>query len=271
MLRRVSRTLARILRPSIGSPGDDPKFIGYLDEGKNISIRPAPPDRNWMSATPQRFAYRCLPLTIANCYGWEMLCDTAVTAIWDGGEGLDAIVVESDDGETSAATSHFGNGVLTFAVPCLFTTDPEFDLVVQGPINHPKDAIAPLTGIVETGWSPYTFTMNWLFTRHNTKVRFEKGEPFCHIFPLRRRDLERFKPELRQLTDNPQLKIQHDAWRSSRAEFNSDLRKSGTKAVVQWQKLYHHGLDMEGRNVALAHRTKVRVKSFKKRNGSGSE
>ncbi|MFB8344846.1 DUF6065 family protein [Brucella cytisi] len=43
-------------------------------------------------------------------------------------------------------------------------TEPEFDLFVTGSINRPKDAISPLTGFVETDWSPYTFTMNWRFT-----------------------------------------------------------------------------------------------------------
>jgi Family of unknown function (DUF6065) len=30
-------------------------------------------ERAWMDATDQRFAYRCLPLNIANAHGWEIL------------------------------------------------------------------------------------------------------------------------------------------------------------------------------------------------------
>ena len=37
--------------------------------------------------------------------------------------------------------------------------------MVTGPFNQPKDAIQPLTAIVETDWAPFTFTMNWKFTR----------------------------------------------------------------------------------------------------------
>ena len=40
--------------------------------------------------------------------------------------------------------------------------------MVQGPINRPKDGIAALPGIIETDWSPYSFTMNWMFTRPGT-------------------------------------------------------------------------------------------------------
>src|ERR1700730_4059402 len=34
---------------------------------------PARPERAWMEAFPARHAYRCLPLTIANSHGWEIL------------------------------------------------------------------------------------------------------------------------------------------------------------------------------------------------------
>ncbi|MDH3733937.1 MAG: DUF6065 family protein, partial [Gemmatimonadota bacterium] len=30
--------------------------------------------RTWMDELPDRFAYRCLPLLIANQSGWDLLC-----------------------------------------------------------------------------------------------------------------------------------------------------------------------------------------------------
>jgi hypothetical protein len=89
----------------------------------------------------------------------------------------------------------------------------------MGPINRPKDGILALTGIVETDWSPYSFTMNWRFTRPGTQVRFEKGEPFCHLLPVRRGELEAFEPDLRSLSDNPGLEREHKAWIASRRNF----------------------------------------------------
>ena len=65
------------------------KLIAYLPEGDHIDIRPAPVERPWMEATDQRFAYRCLPLNIANAFGWEILCPSAFTAGWDGGKGIE--------------------------------------------------------------------------------------------------------------------------------------------------------------------------------------
>jgi hypothetical protein len=263
MFGHLRRLLARTARHLPGQSGAAPRLTGYLHVGATIDIRPAPLERDWMDKTPQRFPYRCLPLNMANTCGWEILCDAGLTATWNGGDGANAISVQVDGGATSLASSHFGHGVLTFGVPCLFATDPGFDLMVQGPVNRPKDAITALTGLVETDWSPYTFTMNWLFTRRDTPIRFEKGEPFCHIFPLRRGDVESFVPEFHPLTDNPALKIQHDSWSASRDQFNVDLKRSGSQAQDdKWQKRYYHGLDMEGRAIAPDHRTRIRVKPF---------
>jgi len=240
-------------------------FVGYLTGEGPLDIRPAPLERDWMDATSERYAYRCLPLNIANTYGWEILCPAAFTATWNGLTAIDAIAIKMDDDGSAPGmvTSHFGHGVLTFQVPCLFRTAPGFDLMVQGPINRPKDAIQGLTGVVETDWSPYTFTMNWRFTRADTAVRFDKGEPFCHVFPLRRRDIEDIEPTLRPLVDDPETKIQHDCWAASRVQFNRDLNQPGSIATVAgWQKRYHQGVDMEGRDIAPGHRTKVRVRRF---------
>ena len=162
------------------------KLTAYVLDGHNVDIRPAPVDRAWMDNTGQRYAYRCLPLSIANTHGWEILCASGFSAIWNGGGGLDAIAVTPDPGCAPPAISHFGSGVLTFHVPCLFRTEPGVNLWVGGPINRFKDAIQPLTGVVETDWSPFTFTMNWKVTRPGQAIIFERDEPMCNVFQIGR-------------------------------------------------------------------------------------
>ena len=83
------------------------KLIAYLPEGDHIDIRPAPVERPWMEATDQRFAYRCLPLNIANASGWEILCPSAFTAAWDGGKGIESIQVRAEGEAPAPAISHF--------------------------------------------------------------------------------------------------------------------------------------------------------------------
>jgi hypothetical protein len=241
------------------------KLIAYVLDGHALDIRPAPVERAWMDATDARFAYRCLPLAIANAHGWEVLCSNGFVARWDGGATLKAVKVFGDLGKACAAVSHFGHGVLTFHIPCIFRTDPGVDLLVQGPINRPKDAIAPLCGIIETDWAPYTFTMNWKFTRPGVAVRFEKGEPICHLWPAARRALEAVEPEVRSLSERPELKRQYEMWNASRLNFNVELKRPGSEAqAFKWQKLYHQAQMPDGAEAPVQdHQTRLRLKPFK--------
>ena len=148
------------------------------------AIRPGVVRRAWMDESPSRFAYRCLPLTIANSFGWELLCPTTFEATWNGGMAQTDIAVTVLSGDPEGVTSHFGTGVLTFHTGYLFRTEAGISLMAMGPPNLPKDSISALAGVVETSWAPYPFTMNWRFTRPNTTIRFEEGEPFCFIVPV---------------------------------------------------------------------------------------
>jgi hypothetical protein len=242
------------------------ELTAYTLGGHQLEIRPAPLERDWMETSRERYAYRCLPLNIANAHGWEILLPSSFKAAWNGTTDIAGVKVYPEQGREPLAISHFGHGVLTFHITCLFRTEAGYDLLAQGPVNRPKDAIAPLSGIIETDWAPYTFTMNWKFTRPGTVVRFEAGEPFCHFFPIKRGEIEEFTPRMRAMADDPELLRQYEMWNASRSNFMKELPEPGSKANEErWQKLYYRGLDAEGNEVKSAdHRTRVRLKSFEK-------
>ncbi|MEA9787718.1 DUF6065 family protein [Xanthomonas campestris pv. raphani] len=183
-------------------------------------------------------------------------------AAWDGGDGLGAVVITADAGTAAPAISHFGYGMLTFHVPCLFRTDAGVDLFVSGPLNCPKDGIGALSGIVETDWSPYTFTMNWRFTRPG-RVRFEAGEPFCHLFPLQRQLIEQVQPQWQPLSETPALAQQHADWTHSRSRFLEALPDAQSAAAREkWQRGYFRGVTAPAQTPVSGHRTRLRLPLF---------
>lgn len=242
------------------------KLICYTTSGQAPKIVPAPLERAWMEATQEGFAYRCLPLNIANGHGWQILNTAPLVAQWDGGDGLEAIRVETEEVEGwdgPPALSHFGHGVLTFHVNALFRTEPGYDLFVTGPINSLKDGVQPLSGVVETDWSTATFTMNWRFTRKHTPVAFEIDEPICMIFPVKRGLVESIEPEYRKLDGDPELLARYTQWAKGRANFIEDLKEPDSEARKRkWQKEYFRG-EIPGAEKPTDHRTKLRVKPFK--------
>ena len=42
-------------------------------------------DRDWMDLFSERHAYRCLPMSMANCSGWEIALPFGFNAEWNGG------------------------------------------------------------------------------------------------------------------------------------------------------------------------------------------
>src|ERR1700722_13319430 len=111
------------------------RLILYPTSGIKPEFRPAPVTRPWMDAAPEAFAYRCLPLNIANAHGWEVLCPSSFEAFWNGGGrtgGPRPIVagIRPLDDAGWPGLSHFGCGVVTFHVGYLVRTEPGYDLWV---------------------------------------------------------------------------------------------------------------------------------------------
>jgi len=241
-----------------------PTLIAYdVGSPMKTNLVPGKPTRAWMNATPNRFAYRCLPMVIANQWGWMIETRHRVEAVWDGTQPIEGLKITCD-GEPKAVTasSHFGSGVLTFHVGFLFRTPPGFNIHVRGPANWPKDGVSALEGIIETDWVDSTFTMNWKLTRPHHPVVFEAGEPIAMISPVRRGQLEEFQAEIRPMSGNPEMFENYTAWSRSRDSFNADLKVSGSAAKkAGWQKDYTRGRTITG-EPAPEHQTALELKDF---------
>ncbi|HSV19067.1 MAG TPA: DUF6065 family protein [Casimicrobiaceae bacterium] len=224
------------------------------------SIRAASSTRAWMDGVMDNHAYRCLPLTIANAYGWDVLTPYAFTARWDGDPHPRGLVLARDDGTpppTHHVDSHFGYGIVTFQLGYLFRTEPGWDLFASGPANEPKDGVAALSGVMEADWLPYPFTMNWKLTRPGA-VRFEQDEPFCTVFPVRRGMLQDVDPEIVALEDHPDAHAQLMAWQRRRVEFARELYRAPRPLKDAWQRDYFVGRMPDGSPVD-GHQTKLRL------------
>lgn len=225
---------------------------------------PAKADRAWMDATDQRYAYRCLPLSIANASGWELLCPEGFSASWMGHPGKNGIAIRAANGGPGPhwASSHFGHGVLTLHPGWLFRTSPGWAVWARGSPNRDKGILAPLEGLVETAWLPMPFTMNWRFTRPGT-ISFEKGEPFCFLTLCPHQALDGVAPRQASLDADPELKTAYEAWTRSRAAFNEQLAAQDQDAVAQgWQKHYVRGAGPQGA-AGHYHVSKRRLKDLK--------
>ena len=121
-------------------------LICYTYPGWTPRIRPASPKRDWMEETPERFAYRCLPLAIANAHGWEVLSSCGYEARWNGERGIEGIEIRLDEGgdHRLKPVSLFGQGTITFHVDGVFRTPGGWNLMVGGPPNASDRSDGPM-------------------------------------------------------------------------------------------------------------------------------
>ena len=241
------------------------RLIAYeLNPHAEMPLEPAPTDREWMDRSGNRFAYRCLPLVIANQAGWIIRCPVDFSVRWNGGTKISDLKVRLPRScPPHHILSHFGEGVLTFSLPYLFQTPRGINLWIKGPANWIKDGVQPLEGIVETDWNESTFTMNWMLTRRNHTIRFEQGEPICMIVPMTRGLAESLDPVHRPMSSNPKLANAYEQWRDSRFSFNEGLARNDGSAVKQgWQRDYMLGLNADGQAFA-EHQTKLHLRPFR--------
>lgn len=251
------------------------EFIAYRLSSSGMKLASAPCGRAWMNETTRGFANRCLPMRMASQSGWVVLNDQLLRAMWNGGPASNALTIEGAGNPPVRAVSHFGYGILTFLIPFLFRTPPGVALLIRGPANAPKDAIAPLEGLVETDWAIARSTVNWKFTRPNTWVEFAADEPICMVVPQRLDFLEALQPRELNIEQNAELHHQYKAWHESVVRFTQRLGKRDPEAVKRgWQRFYFRGTaphNSPGDQAAEGHRSRLNLREFLGLEGAAPE
>lgn len=233
------------------------RLTAYTWSDIHPRLVPAPATRDWMDDFTGHHAYKCLPLAISNSYGWQVLCPHDLTVAWNGGMAQQDVTVQT---EGHWVESNFARGVVTFLTGFIFRTDPGIHLMATGPTNWAKDGIAPMTGVMETDWLPYPFTMNWRFLRPGT-ITWKKDEPFCQIFLIQGHLQEMVDPEIKSITTDPELQQEHDKWAAKRTDLRRRMAAGDLDALRHpWDRDYFIGRMANGDKCPFPHASKLRVK-----------
>ena len=139
--RAAEAASAAPLASAQAAPLGPPELTCYRLYPNSPELKPSRPDRDWMDATHERYAYRCIPLSIANASGWEIALPFAFEAAWDGGDELASVQFRSADLRlTYFVSSHFGHGVITLHTGWMFSTSPGWAMMDAGPPNTSRTA-----------------------------------------------------------------------------------------------------------------------------------
>ena len=114
-----------------------------------------------------------------------------------------------------------------------------------------------MSGIVETYWLPFTFTLNWRFTQPGT-ASIRKGDVVAQIFPVNVHLFDDMEAEIRSLSDDPEFEDAYWNWNLSRHKFI----KQKTRPPEVWQRNYFRGVHPHTGEKEETHRTKPNSPAF---------
>ena len=172
---------------------DEGLGFDYKDIDSILSI--SDKKRDWFDS----HFYRCLPLTIANQYGFVLKSQFDFVVNWDGGDNVEAIKfffnepLEEINKKFPRVESHFGYGVFTIMPPFTLRTPPGINLMTINTPNNILPNITVMSGVVETDNLRHPFTFNFKIQTPGVDIFIPKGYPLATILPIPRYFVENFE------------------------------------------------------------------------------
>jgi hypothetical protein len=246
---------------------DEPKFESTINE-IIVDFR-GELKRDWF----HKHAYWCLPLVIANQYGYGIKSLSTFEVEWNGGDNPEDLTITFlDDTKTKNqhVNSWFGMGVLTIQNRFVLQTPKGINLMTMNPQNYYTDGLTNLNGVIETDNLKRDFTFNLRVTRPNFKIRVNKGDIISGFIPIPRYFVDGFNiVSGREVADEEYIKHIEQAGKDFTAERTGpDLEKPGTNG-----RRYFNGEDVYGcpyldHQKRIEKPSKEETKKNKKRFGS---
>ena len=110
-------------------------------------IRQSRLKRDWMDDTYNKHAYQCLPMTVANVSGWELVLQQDVVVEWDGGNNPPK-VLEGEFLNSRAIVIPSIIGIMSFSTGWAFGTEDGYSTYITGSPNYFVDGAVPLSATI---------------------------------------------------------------------------------------------------------------------------
>lgn len=148
--------------------------------------------RDWFTS----FFYHCLPINIANQYGFGIKSLVNFDAVWPGEEAPAEITFLDDQNlKKQNVFNHFQNGIITFQNHFSLKTPPGINLMTMQTPNMFIPGVMSMNGVVETDQMRRDFSFNLKMTTPNFKVSIRKGDIVAAFMPIPRYFVENFEVE----------------------------------------------------------------------------
>jgi hypothetical protein len=183
-------------------------------------------------------AYLCLPLTIANQYGFVVKSNIDMTLFWPGGDHPVHVITKNGQrinhsGNFQNIFNNFNSGIVSISNAIVVRTPPDVNILTIQPPNYFIPHLHVMSGVVETDNLRGFFTFNLKVTTPNVKITIKKGDWLSAFIPIPRFFVENF--ELKNALDV----FDEETYNLEQASFerldyerqHGDLKKNKEKGV----------------------------------------
>jgi len=197
--------------------------------------------RDWMDETYNKHAYQCMPMTMANVSGWEIVLDEDLVVVWEGGNSIVTVVSGGVQKERQVAHPSM-IGIISLSTGWAINTEEGYTTSITGSPNYFIDGAVPLAATIPSSWWPDEVQMNWKITKVNQPVVFPAGAPYC-FFTIQKEDLlKSVEFEVENLWDKQEL--MQSRMKYSEVKMNNNIEKPWT-----WTKGIKTGIDADGNRI----------------------
>lgn len=169
------------------------EFVSW-EEIKQI-VKKETKTRDWLP----KEAYRCLPLTIGNKYGFTISLPYDIALEWNGGSNPEDVSIYYTEPKEIIETkkikivSHIGQGIVTIITPFLLKTPKNVNLMTINPPNYILPNLTVLTGVVETDNIKFSMPINIKIQMPNIRIHAPADSPLAGVLPIPRFYADQFE------------------------------------------------------------------------------
>ena len=227
-------------------------FEVYRDNGPVANIEPLSAKRDWMEATFDKHAYRCLPVTITNQLGWAISFPEDITFMWDGQISTSGEHVKILAGEKYVQTGR-GQATVSFETGLVFRTPENYSLLTYNIPNMFIEGVAPYTTIISSSFFEGPLPVAWKITKAFVPITIKANQPIAAVFPISLTEIQGSTLTVKNIKDLVRVKREIPLDLDEAVKSAADAAANGG-----WTDYYRNAIDYMGNKLG-----KHEVKSLK--------
>lgn len=160
-----------------------PILNAYKTGPNAFELSPLSVTRDWMDATPEKHAYRCFPVTLANTIGWTLSAKEDISFIWNGTVDTTGDHVKILNGKHLAYTGR-GQATVSFNTGLIFKSEKNISLMVLPLPNYFIKDFVPMSSVISTSFYRHDFPLAIRILEENKEITIKAGDPIAVILPI---------------------------------------------------------------------------------------